>query len=128
MADDVGSIIDDDVLERELQQAMKSEGEIELFKIVNKSLRIRGELANSESVRVMMSLMWANVADFFDAVTNCTSLQDLAAENHVVALHHEMRANFKVVATINATIKAGREAENELRAVDQMEHDSEEDL
>lgn len=128
MADDVGSIIDDDVLERELQQAMKSEGEIELFKVVNKSLRIRTELANSESVRVMMSLMWGAVANFFEKVTECDTLTGLAPDDPIVTLHQYMQSNFKVVATINATLKAGREAEDELKAIDQMDHDSEDEL
>ena len=124
---DVGSLTDDDVLELELRQALKSEGEIELFKIVNKAMRIRGELASSEAVKTIMTAMWTNVADFFEAVTSAETLQNLPNDDKIVLMHQDMRANFNAVALINGSIKDGHEAEKELQAMDHMEHEIVED-
>lgn len=124
---DVGPLTDDAVLERELQQALKSEGEIELFKTVNKALRLRQELAKTEAVRTILAGMWEVVADFFETVTEADTLAGLGHDHKLVILHHKMRANFDCVAAMNATLKQGHEAEDELRAIDQMGHETDED-
>ena len=122
---DVGPLSDDTVLERELRQALKSSGEIELFKTVNKSLRVRGELADNESVKTILSAMWEIVATFFEKITEADTIAGLDSSHALVLLHQKMRANFDCVALINATLKQGHEAEEELRAMDQMEHEVE---
>ena len=71
---DTSNVYGDDVLERELRDALKSEPEIELFKLINKSLRVRAELADTETVKIMLSQMWSNVADFFEVVTEVPTL------------------------------------------------------
>ena len=123
---DQTSFHNDPVLERELRQALKSEGEIELFKIVNKRIRIEGELENSETVRLMLGHMWGCVADFFELITEAETIAGLQPGDGLVVAHARMRANFDVVATVNATLKVGREAETELRAIDDMGHEAEE--
>ena len=117
---------DDEVLEKELRDALKSEGEIELFKLINKSLRVRAELADSETVRTMLVGMWENVAAFFEAITAAKTLAGLTHDDDLVVLHQRMLANFDVVSTINGLFKAAKDAEKELIAKDQMDHDTEE--
>jgi hypothetical protein len=123
---DVGPLTDDLVLERELRQALKSEGEIELFKAVNKRLRIGGELVNSEVLQGAVNAMWDQVGEFFDKLTVAPTIALLEPDHELVAAFHRMQANFEVIAGINATLKAGREAEEELQAIDDMTHDAEE--
>ena len=122
---DQSSLMDDQVLERELRDALRSEGEIELFKIIQTSLQVRNELADTASVRVMLSGMWNNVADFFEEIVSAPTLAGLAADNALVAKHQRMLANFAVVSDINQTFKSAVEAEAELRAVDDMDIDRE---
>lgn len=119
---DVSALYDDGVMELELQQALKSEGEIELFKLVQKALRVRGELANSEMVRIILAGMWEDVASFFDAIYSADTLADLSHDSPIVCQHQRMLANFEVIANLNRTLKAGKEAEDELKAIDQMDH------
>jgi hypothetical protein len=115
----------DGVLERELREALKSEGEIELFKIVQQMFQIEGELANSAAVKQMLSGMWQNVIEFFALMTETPTLAGLAPDHDLVLQHQRMLANFIVVANVNAVFKAAREAETELRAVDDMGHEIE---
>ena len=122
---DTSQVYADDVLERELRDALKSEGEIELFKRINKALRVKGELADSETVRQMLADMWENVAEFFEAVTDAKTLAGLANDDELVLQHQLMRANFAVVANVNQLFKEASEAEVELTAVDQMARESE---
>jgi len=122
---DQSSLMSDDVLERELRDNLKSEGEIELFKVVQKKFQIEGDLANSAVVRTMLYGMWANAIEFFALMTETKTLAGLAPDDDLVLEHQRMRANFDVVASVNAIFKAAREAETELRAVDDMGHDIE---
>lgn len=124
---DQASLMNDEVLELELRGALKSEGEIELFKIVQRKFQIEGELANSAAVRVMLSGMWENVIEFFALMTEAPTLAGLNQDNDLVLHHQRMLANFDVVSDINAVFKAAREAETELRAVDDMGHDIEDE-
>ena len=124
---DQSSLMADGVLERELRDALKSEGEIELFKIIQHMFQIDGELAKSVIVRQMLSGMWENVIEFFALMTETTTLAGLAPDNDLVVQHQRMLANFNVVAGINAVYKAAREAETELRAVDDMGQEREDD-
>lgn len=123
---DTSQVYSDDILERELRDAMKSEGEIELFKLVAKGLRVRGEVADSETVSLMLSKMWSNVADFFEIVTEAPTLAGLDHDNELVIRHQRMKANFEVVAGINSLFKQSSEAESELLATDHMGHELEE--
>lgn len=123
---DQSSLMEDGVLEVELRQALKSEGDIELFKAVQLSFQIANELANTASVKIMLSAMWSNVADFFERITEVPTLAGLAHDDPVVIDHQRMLANFEVVASINAIFKAAAEAETELRAADDMGQEIEE--
>lgn len=125
---DTSQLYGDDVLERELRDAMKSEGEIELFKLVAKGLRVRGEVATTETVSIMLSQMWSNVADFFETVTEAPTLAGLAHDHDLVVQHQRMKANFEVVAGINNLFKQASEAEVDLLAADQMADETEEQL
>jgi hypothetical protein len=124
---DTSAVYADGVMERELREATKSEGEIELFKVVRQSLRVRGELANSEVVKRALSVIWGNVAEFFEAVTEAETLAGLSHDDPIVNHHQRMLANFTVIADINQTLKAGNDAERELTAVDQMSHFTEDE-
>lgn len=133
MADDHGPdldnsrLYDDDVLERELQQALGStDREIELFKAINQMLRVKADLQN-ETTKITLAGMWGNVADFFDAVTEADTLIGLAPDHKLVTLHQRMRANFSIVSDINAVFGNAREAEGELRALDDMDHEMPDD-
>ena len=123
---DTSQVYDDDVLERELRDALKTEGEIELFKLVNKALAVKRELADTEAVRQMLSGMWSNVAEFFETVTAAPTLAGLSPDDDLVLQHQRMRANFDVVAGINQLFKQASEAEAELVSADQMSHEAEE--
>lgn len=118
---DTSALYADGVMERELREATRSEGEIELFKIVQQSMRIRGELANSAIIKNMMSAMWNNVAEFFESVTAAETLANLSYDDPIVCRHQKMLANFTVIADLNQILKAGKEAETELVSVDHME-------
>lgn len=122
---DQSSLMDDDVLERELRSALKSEGEIELFKIIQKMMQVQGELQRSVVVKQMLSGMWGNVIEFFALMTEVPTLAALPPDHDLVIKHQRMIANFDVVADVNAIFKAAREAEAELRAVDDMGHEIE---
>lgn len=117
---DQSSLMTDGVLERELREALKSEGEIELFKVVQQMFQIQGELANTAVVKQMLAGMWENVIEFFALMTETSTLAGLPPDDELVLQHQRMLANFAVVAGVNAVFKAAREAENELRAVDDM--------
>ena len=122
---DQSLLMDDGVLEAELRNALRSEGEIELFKAIQTMLQVKNELANSAAVRVMLSGMWTNVADFFDEIVTAPTLVGLAPDDNLVAKHQRMQANFTVVSDINQIFKSAEEAEVELRAVDEMDHERE---
>lgn len=122
---DQSALYSDAVMEAELRESMRSEGEIELFKIISRALSVRSELANSVVVKQMLGQMWSMVADFFEAVTEAPTLAGLPHDDPMVLLHQRMLANFTVVAGVNQTLIAAREAEQELRAVDDMEHEIE---
>ena len=122
---DQSSLMADGVLERELRDALKSEGEIELFKIIQHMFQIDGELAKSVIVRQMLSGMWENVIEFTALMTETPSISGLAPDHDLVLQHQRMLANFDVVAGVNAVFKAAREAETELRAADDMGHEIE---
>jgi hypothetical protein len=123
---DTANLYNDDVLEKELRDALKSEPEIELFKLINKSLRVRAELADTEIIRVMLGKMWGTVADFFEVVTEAPTLAALPHDDPLVLAHQRMKANFEVVSEINNLFKQAGEAEVDLKAIDQMEHETEE--
>jgi hypothetical protein len=131
MADHHGPGVDasplhaDQVLERELREALRSEGEIELFKVIQQGLAVRAELQQSAIVRSMLSAMWSTVADFFEAVTAAETLAGLEHNDPLVLHHQRMRANFSVVADVNQSFKKSAEAEEELVAVDDMESEIE---
>lgn len=125
---DSSQVYSDDVLERELRDAMKSEGEIELFKLVAVGLRVRGEVATTETVAIMLSKMWSNVADFFESVTEATTLAGLAPDSDLVIQHQRMLANFHVVAEINKLFRQSSEAETELMAIDHMSDQTDEEI
>lgn len=123
---DTSRLYDDDVLEREVQSALNStDREVELFKVINRMLRVRGELQNNEMARIALSGMWENVADFFDAIIEAKTLAGLEHDDDLVVMHQRMLANFTVVNNINAVFGAAREAEVELRANDDMTHEIE---
>ena len=122
---DQSSLMSDEVLERELRANLKSEGEIELFKVVQKKFQIEADLAGSAIVRTMLHSMWENVIEFFALMTETQTIAGLPPDHDLVLEHQRMRANFDVVASINAIFKAAREAETELRAVDDMGHEIE---
>lgn len=122
---DQSSLMEDDVLERELRNALKSEGEIELLKIVQKKFQVESDLDKSVIVRQMLSGMWENVIEFFAMMTETPTLAALAPDDDLVIEHQRMLANFAIVANVNAVFKAAREAEIELRAVDDMDHEIE---
>ena len=123
---DTSRLYDDDVLEREVQQALGSTDlEVELFKVINKMLRVKGDLQN-ETVKIALAGMWANVADFFDAITTADTLAGLPHDHELVTMHQTMKANFTVVSNINAVFSDAREAETELRALDDMDQEIEE--
>ena len=125
---DTSQVYSDDVLERELRDAMKSAGEIELFKLVAKGMRVRGEVAETECVAIMLSKMWSNVADFFESVTEAETLANLLPDSELVLQHQRMLANFNVVAGINELFKQSSEAEAELTAIDHMSDETDEEL
>mgnify|MGYP001813377987 CR=1 FL=1 len=115
---DPEEFFEDRVLERELRESMRSEEEIDLFKLVRDSIAIRGELAESKALKVVLAGMWENVADFFERVTEAETLAMLPVNDELVIAHNNMRADFAAVARINATLKAAREAEVELMTRD----------
>ncbi len=122
---ETGAIYDDDELEFELRQALKTEPEIDLFKTINRAVRLKDELANSEVIKVMLQGMWQNVADFFDQVTNAPTLAGLEPDHPIVVSHKDMQANFRVVAAVNAIFKEANSAEDQLVADDQMTREQE---
>lgn len=122
---DQSSLMSDEVLERELRETLRSEGEIELFKVVQQKFQIESDLRNSAVAKQMLSGMWANVIEFFALMTEIKTLAGLAPDNDLVLRHQRMLANFDVVAGVNAIFKASREAEIELRAVDDMDRERE---
>ena len=119
---DVSALDDDAVIERELREAFRSEGEIELFKVISRMLAVKSELANSVIVKKMLADMWGVVSEFFDTISEAPTIAGLAHDDSLVLLHQRMQANFTVVAGVNQTFKDSREAEEELRAVDDMDH------
>lgn len=119
---DQSALSSDDVLERELREALKSEGEIELFKKIQDSLAVESELRKNPLVRKILHGMWDEVAVFFALVTEADTLAGLDANDPLVLGHQRMAANFSVVAGINQTFKDAAEAEGTLRAVDDMGH------
>jgi len=120
---DTSRLYDDDVLEREVQEALGStDREVELFKTINAMLRVKAELANNESIKIALAGMWSVVADFFDAIAGADTIAGLPHDHELVVLHQRMKANFTVVSNINAVFKDAREAEDELRANDDMDH------
>jgi hypothetical protein len=123
---DQSFLMEDGVLERELRDALKSEGEIELLKIIQRKFQIENDLANSPIVRQMLSSMWENVIEFFALMTEAPTLVALEPDATLVLQHQRMLANFAVVAGVNAVFKAAKEAEIELRAADDMGHEIEE--
>lgn len=126
MQEDTSPVYDDEVLAAELRAAMKSEGEIELFKVINRALRVKDELANTEAIRVMLSSMWQNVADFFDGIVEAPSLAMLPHDHELVVRHKDMQAHFRAVASINQVFKDADSAEEQLVANDQMQREQEE--
>jgi len=123
---DNSRLYDDDVLERELQEALGSnDREVHLFKVINKMLRVKSDL-QSEITKIMLTGMWNNVAEFFDAITSADTIAGLPADHALVTLHQRMKANFSVVSDVNAVFGDAREAESELRSADDMDHEIEE--
>ncbi len=123
---DDSRLYDDSVLERELQEALGSnDREVHLFKVINKMLRVKRDL-QSETTKIMLTGMWGNVADFFDAVVGADTLIGLAPDDKLVTLHQRMKANFSVVSDVNAVFGEAREAESELRSADDMDNEIEE--
>lgn len=115
---DETNFFEDKTLERELREAMRSEEEISLFRVVRDNLQVKDELANSKSVQVILSGMWSAVADFFDAICAADTIAGLAANDELVIRHARMRANFDAVAAINQSFKDARLAEEQLTAED----------
>ena len=120
-----GPIYSDLELERELRFALKSEPEIDLFKVVNKALRVTAELANNESVKTILQSMWLTVADFYALVVECPSLANLPESDLLVIAHQDMKANFRAVAAINAVFSEASLAEAALSSQDDMQREQE---
>ena len=125
LEDETGPIYDDAELEAELRGALKSEPEIELFKVINKAMRVKDELANNEAIKAIVRDMWQNVAEFFDAIVNHGSLAQLAEDDPIVVAHKDMQANFRAVAAVNMVFKDAKVAEEQLIAADQMSREQE---
>jgi len=124
--EETGPIYDDIELESELRAALKTEPEIELFKVINRAMRVKDELANNEVVKVMLQDMWRNVAEFFDAITDANTLVGLTENSPIVVSHKDMQANFRAVAAVNMIFKEADNAEEQLIASDQMQREQEE--
>ena len=122
---DSGPVFDDIELERELRAAMKGEPEIALFKTINRALRVKDELANTEAVRAILNPMWETVAEFFQRIVDADTLQGLDEHHEIVVLHKDMQANFRAVAAINQVFKESNLAEEQLLAMDQMQQEQE---
>jgi len=120
-----GPIYSDMELEAELRLALKSEPEIDLFKEINKAMRVKDELANNESVKAIVRDMWKNVADFMDSIINADTLAGLTHKDQLVVSHKDMQANFRAVAAINAVFKDADMAEAALSAQDEMQREQE---
>lgn len=125
IAEDTSPVYDDEVLAHELRQALKSDGEIELFKVINRSLRVKDELANTETIRTLLQFFWQNVADFFDEIVEIDSIAHLEHTHPLVVKHKDMQAHFRAVASINAVFKDAETAEEQLIANDQMDREQE---
>ncbi len=128
--DDVGRIEPDEsatysdaLLEHELRQAMKTEPEIDLFKVINRSLRVKDELANNETIRIILQDMWTDVAEFFHSMVEADTLAGLKHDDPMVVAHKDMQANFRAVAAVNASFKEAQMAQQQLEASDQMDHE-----
>lgn len=123
---DLSKVYDDSELEKELRMALKSEPEIDLFKSINRAMRVKDELANNEAVKTIVRDMWTNVAEFFDQVVNIGSIQELPHSHDLVVAHKDMQANFRAVAAINGIFKESTIAEQTLLAEDQMNREQQE--
>jgi hypothetical protein len=73
----------------------------------------------------MLQSMWMNVADFFALVTECPSLVNLQESDPLVIAHHDMKANFRAVAAINAVFSEANLAEAALSSQDDMQREQE---
>lgn len=122
---ELGEIYSDVELERELRLAMKTEPEIDLFKTINKALRVREELVASEAVQAVLQSMWQNVADFYARVIEADHLIGLPADHELVIAHLDMKADFRAVAAVNLLFKDSKTAELALVASDQMTREQE---
>jgi len=120
---DIGTIYDDQELERELRQALRSEGEIELFKVIREGMAVGDELINNPVIQAIVTDMWRVVAEFFDEIVNADTLQGMTHECKLVVMHKDMQSNFRAVAAINAKLKAAKVAEEHLVSEDQMNLD-----
>lgn len=120
-----GRYYDDNELELELRNALKSEPEIELFKIINRAMLVKDELANSPAIRAILQDQWRTVAEFFDRITNAPTLAGLPGDHELVVLHKDMQANFRAVASVNAIFKEAIAAEEQVLTFDQMAREQE---
>ena len=121
--EETGPMYDDQELEIELRHALKSEPEIELFKEINRAVRVKDELANNETIKAILQDQWRTVADFFDAIVHIGSLQDLQSDHPLVTAHKDMQAGFRAVASVNMIFKNANSAEAQLVATDQLERE-----
>jgi len=122
---DIGPIYDDNALEVELRNALKSEPEIELFKVINKAMRVKDELANNDAIKAILQDQWRTVAEFFDRITEAPTIARLAHDDELVVLHKDMQANFRAVAAVNSVFKDAQAAESQVLAYDQMSREQE---
>jgi len=125
VSNETGAIYNDVELERELRLAMKTEPEIDLFKTINKAMRIKDELANNESVKALLQSMWRNVEDFYALIIEADNIIGLEPSHDLVVAHLDMKANFRAVAAINMVFKDSEAAEIALVATDQMTREQE---
>jgi len=126
LQEDTSPVYDDDVLAAELRAAMKTEPEIELFKVINRAMRVKDELANTETIRTMLQHFWQNVAEFFDEVVEADTLARLPHDHSIVVRHKDMQAHFRAVSAINAVFTDADAAEEQVVAVDEMQREQEE--
>ncbi len=126
MASQAPDLLDDVVLARELKDAMgSSDDDIALYQKIREQMVIKDELANTETIRVVVRSMWKNVANFFGELTEIPTLANLDPDSSLVVRHADMLASFRVVADINRVFIDAVEAENELLARDNMDIDIE---
>lgn len=123
--EDTSPVYEDEVLAAELRAAMKSEGEIELFKQINRMLRVKHELANTETLGTVLAKMWEQVADFFELLAEAPTLAQLPHDHTIVVAHKDMQANFRAVGAINQVFSDAEAAEQQVVAQDQMTREQE---